>query len=205
MESDLCQHDNALGKSKSPKPPFWPNNNRQHHSSCDSGKRSSANSAKKYQKPVKCLKCGGNHKLLACRKATDQEKKDLWEAYQKTWTTTWTTKTRNSTNQANHAKQQAPPTPASKPAEETTIGHQANAVIPSENSQKMTLHWATMARAQEKHTKRSELSEWLIDSGCSNRMTPYEDDLITDIGSSKSLVEVANGNIVKPPKKELWM
>ena len=34
-------------------------------------------------------------------------------------------------------------------------------------------------------------------------MTPFEDDLITDIGSSKSLVEVANGNIVKAPKKGL--
>ena len=32
-------------------------------------------------------------------------------------------------------------------------------------------------------------------------MTPFEDDLITDIGSSKLLVEVANGNIVKAPKK----
>ena len=31
-------------------------------------------------------------------------------------------------------------------------------------------------------------------------MTPYEDDLITDIGSSKALVEVANGNIVKASK-----
>ena len=91
MESDLCQHDNTLGKSKSSKPSFRPNNNRHHHSSCDSGKQSSANSAKKYQKPVKCLKCGGNHKLIACRKATDQEKKDLWEAYRKTWTTTQTT------------------------------------------------------------------------------------------------------------------
>ena len=58
-----------------------------------------------------------------------------------------------------------------------------------------------MAHVQEKPSKRSELSEWLIDSGCSNHMTPLEDDLITDIGSSKSLVEVANGNIVKAPKK----
>ena len=58
-----------------------------------------------------------------------------------------------------------------------------------------------MARTQEKPSKRSELSEWLIDSGCSNHMTAYEDDLITAIGSSKSLVEVANGNIVKAPKK----
>ena len=74
MESDLCQHDNTLGKSKVFKSAFRPHNNRHNHSSCDSGKRSSANRAKKYQKPVKCLKCGGNHKLIACRKATDQEK-----------------------------------------------------------------------------------------------------------------------------------
>ena len=47
----------------------------------------------------------------------------------------------------------------------------------------------------------SELSEWLIDSGCSNHMTPYEDDLISDVTKSKSLVEVANGNIVKAPNK----
>ena len=67
--------------------------------------------------------------------------------------------------------------------------------------QKKTLHWATMARTQEKRTKRSELSKWLIVSGCSHHMTPYEDDLITDIGSSKPLVEAANGNIIKAPKK----
>ena len=32
-------------------------------------------------------------------------------------------------------------------------------------------------------------------------MTPFPEDLILDITSSKSLVEVANGNIVKAPKK----
>ena len=58
-----------------------------------------------------------------------------------------------------------------------------------------------MAQTKDNPSKRSELSEWLIDSGCSNHMTPFEDDLITDIGSSRSLVEVANGNIVKAPKK----
>ena len=58
-----------------------------------------------------------------------------------------------------------------------------------------------MARVQEKRSKRSELSKWLIDSGCSNHMTPFEDDLTTDIRSSKSLVEVANENVVKAPKK----
>ena len=45
------------------------------------------------------------------------------------------------------------------------------------------------------------MCEWLIDSGCSNHMTPYENDLIHDISSSRSLVEVANGNIVKAPKR----
>ena len=69
---------------------------------------------------------------MAYRKATDQEKKELWEAYQQTWTTDWTAKTTNPTNHANHTKQQVPPntTPASKPAEDTTTSHQANAVIP---------------------------------------------------------------------------
>ena len=47
--------------------------------------------------------------------------------------------------------------------------------------------------------KYSELSEWLIDSGCSNHMTPFEYDLISDRTKPKSLVKVANGNIVKAP------
>ena len=203
MESDLCQHDNTLSKGKSHKSSFRQNghNGRHHQSHRDLGKRSSANSAKKYQKPLKCLKCGGNHKLMQCRKATDQERKDLWEAYKKTWTTNCNTKTSNPTRQANHTQQQASPKPPStaSTAEDTMTDHQANAVIPSQNSQKKTLHWATMAGTQEKRSKCSELSEWLIDSGCSNHMTPFEDDLITDIGPSKSLVEVSNGNIVKAP------
>ena len=66
--------------------------------------RSSANSVKKYQKPLKCLWCGRNHKLISCRKATDQEKKELWEAYKKTWTTNWTCKSTPPTNQANHTE-----------------------------------------------------------------------------------------------------
>ena len=32
-------------------------------------------------------------------------------------------------------------------------------------------------------------------------MMPFEDDLISDVMKSKSLVEVANGNIVKAPSK----
>ena len=38
MESDLCQHDNTLGKSKTSKPSFRPHNNRHNSSSRDCGK-----------------------------------------------------------------------------------------------------------------------------------------------------------------------
>ena len=43
----------------------------------------------------------------------------------------------------------------------------------------------------------TNISEWLVDSGCSIHMTPYESDLITDKKKSNVLVQVANGNIVK--------
>ena len=84
--------------------------------------------------------------------------------------------------------------------------HTTNAVIKSGRSQLRPLHWATMASTTTKlvddsSQKYSELSEWLIDSGCSNHMTPFEDDLMSDIANSKSLVEVANGTIVKAPNK----
>ena len=86
------------------------------------------------------------------------------------------------------------------------VDHTANAVIKSGSSQLRPLHWATMASTTSKPIddcthSYSELSEWLIDSGCSNHMTPYEDDLISDVTKSKSLVEVAIGNIVKAPNK----
>ena len=84
--------------------------------------------------------------------------------------------------------------------------HTANAVIKSGSSQLRPLQWATIASMTSKFIDESsqsysESSEWLIDSGCSNHMTPFEDDLISDVTKSKSLVEVANGNIVKAPKK----
>ena len=59
-----------------------------------------------------------------------------------------------------------------------------------------------MAHVQPKPTKQSELSEWLIDSGCSSHMASFKDDLIADIPKSESLVEVASRNmILKAPKK----
>ena len=86
------------------------------------------------------------------------------------------------------------------------VDHTANAVIKSGSSQSRLLQWATMASTTSKPIddcthSYSELSEWLIDSGCSNHMTPFEDDLISDVMKSKSVVEVANGKIVKGPNK----
>ena len=40
----------------------------------------------------------------------------------------------------------------------------------------------------------TNISEWLVDSGCSIHRTPYESDLITDKKKSNVLVQVANGN-----------
>ena len=80
----------------------------------------------------------------------------------------------------------------------------ANAVIKSKHCTQQNLHWATMAKTtntKQKPQHHTEISQWLIDSGCSNHMTPHPEDLIMDISSTKSLVEVANGNIVKAPKK----
>ena len=37
------------------------------------------------QKPLKCLKCGGQHKLIDCKHVSDDKKKELWEKYKKTW------------------------------------------------------------------------------------------------------------------------
>ena len=80
----------------------------------------------------------------------------------------------------------------------TNNPHQAHVTIKSTNNEQR-LHWAN--QASHNSQPFSHMSEWLIDSGCSNHMTPYENDLIYNISSSRSLVEVANGNIVKAPKR----
>ena len=77
LEADLCQHETHLARSPTTKTyqkPNKPNNYK-------------ANSTSKFQRKIECLKCKGPHKLMQCRKATTQEKKDLWEEYKKTWTT----------------------------------------------------------------------------------------------------------------------
>ena len=95
--------------------------------------------------------------------------------------------------------------PKSKPDKKRGTDHTVNALINSGSSQLQPLHWARMAwtttNVNDSPQQYSELSEWLINSGCSNHMTPFTEDLITDVSKSKSLVEVANGTIVKAPKK----
>ena len=131
------------------------------------------------------------------------KRRNLWEKYKKTWSTS-----KNKTDPSSHKANATTSSkfgntkPKSDQSKSRThkkhdANHTANAVIRSSSSQSRSLHWATMASTTSKPTddcphSYSELSEWLIDSGCSNHMTPYEDDLISDVTKSKSLVEVAN-------------
>ena len=92
--------------------------------------------------------------------------------------------------------------PIQKKHDNPKAAHNAKAVIKSRCSQSCPLHWATMANSSQSTLhKYLELSQWLIDSGCSTHMTPFANDLTTDVSRSKSLVEVTNGNIMKGPKK----
>ena len=163
------------------------------------------------QKPLKCLKCGGQHKLIDCKHVSDDEKKELWEKYKKTWNTS-KNKNESASHKANVTTTSNETTKSkcdksnSKTDKRKEVDHTVNAVIKSGSSQLRPLHWAPMASTTSKSDddslqKYSELSEWLIHSGCSNHMKPFKDDLISNITKSKSLVEVANGNIVKVPNK----
>ena len=205
MEADLCQHENTLGKSRRQ------GNSHQNHRT---NLPPSANAAKRFRKPLQCLKCGGHHKLITCKHASDEEKKDLWEKFKKSWTTSTNGTDDKPADQAPAIKmkekgdQPNPKTDSNndpiqkKPDNPKAAAHNATAVIKSRCSKLRPLHWATMANSSQRTShKYSEFSEWLIDSGCSNHMTPFANDLITDVSNSTSLVEVANGNIMKAPKK----
>ena len=61
-----------------------------------------------FRKPLKCLKCNGPHKLMQCRKATAQEKKDLWEKFRAQFrrnTTTPRVRSANNTTTTNNNNQ----------------------------------------------------------------------------------------------------
>ena len=41
------------------------------------------------------------------------------------------------------------------------------------------------------------IKDWLIDSGCSNHMTPFLDDIVNTPEPTDTVMEVANGHIVQ--------
>ena len=121
----------------------------------------------------------------------------------------------NSQQQANSATTEttvATRTASSSSSQENPRTAQANATMTVLSRRTRRINWASMAQlnqsAQYIHdeddypsvpTKFLLISQWLIDSGCSNHMTPFKDDLIMDIERSRALVQVANGTVVKAP------
>ena len=45
------------------------------------GREQANNTFTKKKFTLKCLKCNGPHKLMQCKKASDKEKRDLWEKF----------------------------------------------------------------------------------------------------------------------------
>ena len=45
----------------------------------------------------------------------------------------------------------------------------------------------------------SEMTDWLIDSGCSISMTPFIEDIVADKSKSDAVVEVATGVLTPAP------
>jgi hypothetical protein len=76
-----------------------------------------------------------------------------------------------------------------------------------------TKHRASVATitnqaTMEKHTNRSSINEpysligdWLIDSGCTIHMTPYIEDIISELSPYQTMVETAIEGLVEVSKK----
>ena len=189
------------------------------HSQCP-GHEQANNTFTKRKFSLKCLKCNGPHKLIQCKKVTDKEKCDLWEKFKHKFGRRKPTPQANTTNIPTPESTAQQPSPAQANTVITTKKgtlpvyvadfHEAFTAtnIPTKGP-KRSVKWVSMARVNKhrrcrKHegknkTKLSLMSQWLIDSGCSNRMTPYKDDLVTKVERSDSLVEVENGTLVPAP------
>ena len=134
---------------------------------------------------------------MDCKKATPEEKEELWKKFSATFKKKSMTHVQvNKTTTTSDSKTAI--TTKNDTKTDTNNPHQAHVTVKSTNNERR-LHWAN--QASHNSQPFSHMSEWLIDSGCSNHMTPHENDLIHDISSSRSLVEVDNGNIVKAPKR----
>ena len=212
LEHDLCQQENQVCNATPKSHPCVKHNHRKEQANQATMKTFS-------QYTIKFLKCGGYHKLLQCKKATAQEKKDLWiqnkakfkkKQYNPSSTTPTTTNTANAVTPTT-ATPQATSTPTPRTISTPATAYTARIVSPR-NKQSTRFHFASMAKAQAfncsadrpKTTNNiSLMSQWLMDSGCSNHMTPFKEDLIMDQTRVSTYVEVANGNIVKALYKEL--
>ena len=184
IEANLLQYDNINSQTRTP-------NNRKVHAN---------NTTKK--KSYKCLHCGGNHKLFECKQIDITKKKELWAQYKEKQKNKDSKQQLDKNKQANNANttKETPVTDTGKSQE-----HSAQTAT-TQPSNKQVQHWASMAKLATKKSPtvkqtspNSHMSDWLIDSGCSNHMTPYKSDLIRNIIPSKSIVEVANGNLVQAP------
>ena len=202
LETILCGHENTLGGTAHHRSPHRP--------------RAYANATRTFRKPIKCLKCGGPHKLIHCRKATTSEKKELWAKHSAKFKKKPTPAPRSHANSASSTLKEPPkPSPTPNPPSSLktstpTSSHQANVTeIRSPKPSTRIVHWASMAKCNSSQSTCdtpskpitsqpiSSMSDWLIDSGCSNHMTPFKEDLIRDVSKSQAIIEVANGNLVK--------
>lgn len=155
------------------------------------------------RKPIRCFFCGGNHRLHECRKCPPGEKKKLWEKHG------YKSKKRRSTKFVSANQASSKPSAETNPTQDTSKKTEqkkevASTAVRIPNSRRPKVTFATMADHNENNKQnhiqkgpQSLLSQWLIDSGCSTHMTPYASDLVMDHESTDSVVEVANGNIVK--------
>ena len=160
------------------------------------------------RKAIRCFFCGGNHRLQDCRKCSKEEKKKLWDKHGSKF------KKRKPTRISSaHVAEETSTEKKSENNKTTKETKSSNKEVASavriRNSSRPRVTFATMAQVSSlsedtvTHDKSnfSLLSQWLIDSGCSTHMTPFAEDLIADWESTESVVEVANGTIVKAAKR----
>ena len=212
--------------------------------------------ATQYQ--MKCFKCGGNHRLSVCTKATQDEKNKIYgekfpdsrppvrqefKQGRPSFRTNHPSKTFKS-NQAEispekeEPKTQPPPkksvlkgkqraAPAwAKTAEKhkaqyvvhhasiaatvSTVNKDVHSALPvwdiqpdhqAKLHQSMRAVYHTVVQSDESNPNHlySNITVWLIDSGCSNHMTPYLTDFIGDQQRASCSVEVATGVLTQAP------
>ena len=138
LERDLCQHENTLGKNKHTSR-HQQHKTRNNKYSNKKRRHARANNAKHFCKPLKCLKCAGPHRLIDCKKATPEEKEELWKKF----STTFKKKPMYQTH-ANKATTTPEEKTTTTTKSDTKHPHQAHVTIKSSHNEQR-LHWANQA------------------------------------------------------------